>query len=109
MSSFSKTMSAHSQTNRERTPLNADGDFYVEAGTCLWCMAPDKEAPELMGFEKPEGCFFRRQPKAGEDIDHAINAVRASCVEALRYAGNDPTILERLRDCGCGHLCDARS
>ena len=72
-------------------------------------MAPENEAPELMGFEKPDGCFFRRQPETAQELSDAINAVRVSCVEALHYAGNDPTILERLRACGCGHLCDAFS
>jgi hypothetical protein len=102
-------MSVPSEPKRERTPLNADGDFYVEAGTCLWCMAPENEAPELMGFEKPDGCFFRRQPETSSEIVHAINAVHYSCVQALRYAGDDPTIIERLRSCGCDHLCDALS
>jgi hypothetical protein len=102
-------MSSHSKNNRERTPLNAEGDFYVEEGTCLWCMAPESEAPELMGFAKPDGCFFRRQPETAAEIDHAINAVRVSCVEALRYAGRDATLLEGLRARGCGHLCDALS
>src|SRR5687768_1411600 len=102
-------MSAHSQNKRERTPLNAVGDFYVEEGICLWCMAPENDAPELMGFEKRDGCFFRRQPETAAEIQHAINAVHVSCVQALRYAGNDATIIDRLRACGCGHLCDARS
>jgi hypothetical protein len=102
-------MSSHSKRNHERTPLNSEGDFYVEEGTCLWCMAPESEAPELMGFAKPDGCFFRRQSGTADEIDHAINAVRVSCVEALRYAGRDATILERLRVRGCGHLCDALS
>jgi hypothetical protein len=102
-------MSSDSQSKSGRTPLNSDGDFYVEEGTCLWCMAPENEAPELIGFEKPDGCFFRRQPETSNEIDHAINAVRASCVEALHYAGHDVNLLERLRARGCGHLCDALS
>ena len=102
-------MSLASQPKRDRTPLNADGDFYVEAGTCLWCMAPENQAPELMGFEKPNGCFFQRQPETSDEIEHTINAVHFSCVQALRYAGNDATIIERLRACGCEHLCDTLS
>jgi len=100
-------MSLASKPKRERTPLNAEGDFYVEAETCLYCMAPENQAPELMGFEEPNGCFFRRQPQTKEEIQHAVNAVHFSCVQALRYAGNDSTIIDRLRTCGCGHLCDA--
>jgi len=102
-------MTSRSKQNHERTPLNAEGDFYVEADTCLWCMAPENQAPELMGFEEPNGCFFRRQPQTPTEIEHAVNAVHFSCVQALRYAGNDSTIIDRLRACGCEHLCDARS
>jgi hypothetical protein len=102
-------MSAASQPKREPTPPNSAGDFYVEEGTCLWCMAPEHAAPELMGFDKRHGCFFRRQPQTADEFDHAINAVHVSCVEALHYAGNDPAIIDRLRSRGCGHLCDAVS
>jgi hypothetical protein len=70
-------------------------------------MAPESDAPELMGFAKPDGWFFPRQPETPGELDHAINAVRVSCVEALRYAGRDTTVLERLHERGCGHLCDA--
>src|SRR6185295_12713942 len=31
----SKSMNSDAGTKRERTPQNADGDFYVEEGTCL--------------------------------------------------------------------------
>jgi len=100
-------MSVASEPKRKRMPLNADGDFYVEAETCLRCLAPENQAPELMGFEEPNGCFFRRQPETSSEVEHAINAVHYSCVQALRYAGDDPSIIERLRSCGCEHLCDA--
>lgn len=90
----------------EPMPLNSDGDFYVEHGTCLWCMAPESQAPELMGFKEPDGCYFRRQPQSPEEVDHAIKAIHYSCVQALHYAGKDPEIIRRLRECGCGHLCD---
>lgn len=72
-------------------------------------MAPENEAPELMDFEKPEGCFFRRQPETSDEIEHAVNAARISCVQALRHAGRDPAIIERLRADECEHLCDALS
>jgi len=102
-------MSLASPPKGERTPLNAEGDFYVEADTCLWCMAPENQAPELMGFEQSDGCFFRRQPETPDETTHAINAIHYSCVQALRYAGKDATIIARLRACGCEHLCDTRS
>lgn len=94
---------------RERTPLNAEGDFYVEKDTCITCAAPEHEAPELMSHDEETGCYFKRQPETPEELEHAIEAVWVSCVEALRYAGNDPAILERLRAKGCKSQCDALS
>lgn len=96
-------------SNRERTPLNAKGDFYVEKDTCLICLAPESEAPELMGYDEETGCYFKRQPRTPEELGHAIEAVWVSCVAALRYAGDDPVILERLRAKGCEAQCDALS
>jgi hypothetical protein len=93
----------------ERTPLNAEGDFYVVKDCCITCMTPHHEAPELMGMDEATGCYFRRQPQTAEEIGHAIEAVRVSCVEALRYAGNDPKILERLRAKGCKSQSDVLS
>ena len=93
----------------ERTPLNAKGDFYVEKDTCLICMAPESEAPELMGYDSETGCYFKRQPETPEELSHAIEAVRVSCVEALRYAGNDPASLKRLQLKGCETRCDVLS
>ena len=98
-----------SETKFERTPLNAEGDFYVEKDTCLTCMAPHLEAPELLGLDEATGCYFRRQPQSPEELEHAIEAVSVSCVEALRYAGDDPEILERLRAKGCKSQSDVLS
>jgi len=93
--------------SNERTPLNAEGDFYVVKDMCITCLAPEHEAPELMGLDEATGCYFRRQPQTREELEHAIEAVHASCVAALRYAGSDPEILERLRAKGEKAQCDA--
>lgn len=94
---------------RERTPPNAEGDFYVQEGTCLNCMAPHHEAPELMGHDGETGCYFKRQPATPGETKHAVKAVRVSCVEALRYGGRNPLVLARLWAKRCGHLCDVLS
>ena len=94
---------------RERAPLNAEGDFYVEKDLCLACMAPEYEAPELMGYDEQTFCHFKRQPATPEELDHAIEAVCVSCIAALRYAGTDPRILERLRSKGAEAQCDVLS
>ncbi len=96
-------------STRERTPMNAEGDFYVEKDMCLACMAPEYEAPELMGFDEQTFCYFKRQPETPEELEHAIEAVCVSCIAALRYAGNDPAIVERLRGKGAEAECDALS
>ena len=77
-------------------PLNAPGDFYVEAGMCIACEAPEHEAPELMAHDETNHCFFRRQPTTPIELEHAIQAVCVSCCEAVRYGGSDPAILSRL-------------
>ena len=95
----------------DRHPDNAAGDFYVECDSCISCEAPYHEAPELMGCPGSSGnnygCFFRRQPSTPEEVDRACSAVMVSCVEAVRYAGNDPEILRTLYDRGAYASCDA--
>lgn len=93
----------------ERIPLNTEGDFYVVKETCLTCLAPHHEAPELLGLDEETGCYFRRQPQTAEEMEHAVEAVRVSCVEALRYSGKDPLVLERLRAKGCQAQSDRLS
>ncbi|HEX8457060.1 MAG TPA: hypothetical protein VF656_07175 [Pyrinomonadaceae bacterium] len=94
---------------QERAPLNAEGDFYVEKDMCLACMAPEDEAPELMAFDEETFCYFKRQPETPAELEHAIAAICVSCIAALRYAGSDPVILERLKAKGAAAECDALS
>lgn len=95
----------------ERHPDNAAGDFYVECDSCIACEAPYHAAPELIGRSgssaKNQGCFFRKQPTTADQIDRACNAVVVSCVQAVRYAGNDPEIRRTLYDRGAYASCDA--
>jgi len=57
--------------------------------------------------EDQDHCFFLRQPRTPAELDQAILAMEGSEVCALRYRGNDPKILERLRKLGLGDRCDA--
>jgi hypothetical protein len=98
---------------RDRYDENAPGPFYVEKDMCIICMAPEAAAPELMGFfEDTSGshrrshCYFQRQPSTAEEVDHALEAIRVACCGALRYAGEDPLILARLRETGHNRQCD---
>lgn len=94
-----------------RYPLNVAGDFYVVDGWCIACGAPEREAPDLManssipGLPIIEHCHFVKQPVTPDEIERACNAILVSCCQAVRYAGSDPAILDRLnRDPGC---CDS--
>jgi hypothetical protein len=86
-------------------PLNAPGDFVVCDGQCLTCMAPEHEAPDLMGFFKdPDGsnalshCYFARQPSTPDEIHRALRAVIVACCGAVEYRGSDPRIRARLHE-----------
>jgi hypothetical protein len=64
-------------------------------------MAPEGEAPDLMGFdEAARSCYFRRQPTTPDEFDRAIRAVCASCCSAVRYRGQDPDVQRRLIELG---------
>jgi hypothetical protein len=100
-------MSKTKPATRERYSQNAAGDFYVEKDLCLQCMAPEVEAPELMGFDKKSGnCYFKKQPATPEELEHAIAAVSVSEIQGLRYAGNNQYVLRRLRELGASDCCD---
>jgi hypothetical protein len=101
------TPSNPNQSKYKPYPLNAPGPFYVDDGSCLSCMAPHQEAPELMGYDEKVGhCYFQRQPASKEEITHALRALWSSEVLCLRYAGNDSDILRRLANGGMSELCD---
>ncbi len=91
-------------------PDNVPGPFYTE-DACLFCGAPEAAAPELIGWTNysKEGmnCIFVKQPESPEEVEKAINAMSVSCVANLRYRGNDPVILEKLKAMGNGDICDA--
>ena len=87
--------------NRKRHPLNVEGDFFVEYDMCLACDAPYSEAPKLMEYDKNMHCYFKRQPQTPKEFEHAINAVRVSCIEAVAYGGNDPEILNKVKTTPC--------
>jgi hypothetical protein len=79
-------------------------------------MAPEHEAPDLMGFfdgsEANAGsshCYFKKQPTTPEETERAINAMRVACCGALRYGGGDQRLIDRLFAAGIDSDCiDAR-
>jgi hypothetical protein len=98
----------------DRFPKNVPGPFYtlgdkgedgVWCGRCLCCGLPENEAPTLLAplSDSNDDTYFVQQPQTDQEIDAACWAVEVCCVNALRYGGRDPKILDRLRKTGC---CD---
>jgi hypothetical protein len=88
---------------------NAPGPFYVEDGCCIACDAPRSEAPDLMGTDDGQGgyhCYFKKQPATAGETERAVQACRVSCTQAVRYSGNDPAILNRLRELNSAESSD---
>src|SRR5262245_57769986 len=94
--------------NYSRHPKNASGPFYVLNDQCIASGAPEAEAPDLMAHSDHPfyHCYFSRQPSTPAELERAMSAVIVSCSNALRYAGEDPLVLERLRRMAMAHCCD---
>gem|GEM_PF-4238285 len=97
--------------NPRRFPKNVEGPFYTTGcisksdngdpewcGDCLWCGAPEAEAPTLLAplDDSNLDTYFVRQPESSEEVDQAINAMKVCCVDALRYGGRDKKIISKL-------------
>ncbi len=87
-------------------PKNAPGPFYVENQECMICGVPHTVAPDLMAWDtdaenRPEHCYFKKQPTTPEEFSQAIEAIKSSCCGALSYKGSDPEIIKQLRKAGC--------
>jgi hypothetical protein len=84
---------------KQRFPKNVPGPFYVGNDECIICLAPEHEAPDLMGFdEEAKHCYFKKQPATPEELDRAARAVWVSCCGAVRYSGSDPVVLKRIAE-----------
>jgi len=92
---------------------NALGPFYVEKDYCITCRLPEHEAPDLMGFHDSDSdsnaeshCYFKKQPATPEELQRAIAAVCACCCGALRYAGSEVPVLQKISEAGLKSQCD---
>jgi hypothetical protein len=94
-------------TERQRTPSNVPGPFYVAKDECITCGAPEADAPSLIRHDEEHGsCYFYRQPENADDTYHALRAMAVCCVSAVRYAGTDPVILQRAAAVSATDQCD---
>jgi hypothetical protein len=88
-----------SEKPKERFPKNVEGPFFVANGECITCMAPEQEAPDLMGFDQgAHHCYFKKQPSTPDELERAIRAGWSSCCGALYYSGSDPAVPRRLAE-----------
>ena len=97
----------------ETEPGGETGTFYVIKDRCLVCALPVNTAPHLFHFlkypDKPacsRSCCFLKQPVTLEEVGLAVEAAIGSCVDAVRYCGDNPEVLRIFREQGGAHLCD---
>ncbi|THU31579.1 ferredoxin [Niastella caeni] len=96
-------------SNYDRHPFNK-GDFYINNGVCIACGAPEAEAQDIIEHSKSDNhCYFKKQPVTEDEIDQAIKAMMVSCINALRYGGQDEIIIKRLYQNGMEDLCDNKA
>jgi hypothetical protein len=93
-----------------RDPRNAPGPFYTVKGLCLACGLPESEARDLLAELNSSNwdTYFTKQPSTPEEIERACKAMEACCVRALRYGGDDPAIIDRLKKT-CSDCCDRKA
>ncbi len=98
-----------------RFEKNAPGDFYIEKDCCITCGVMHDEAPGLISWHdfgpNEQGyvsshCYVVRQPSTPDEIAWMLNAMNAADVDCLRYAGEDPDIIQRISDIGLAESCD---
>lgn len=77
----------------------------------MTCGYPHVLALDLIAWDTDtEGCeshcYFKKQPETPQEIDQAVDAINGSCCGAVRYAGSDPEIIQKLKDVGCEDAID---
>lgn len=92
-------------------PKNAPGPFYVVNSECMTCGYPHVLALDLIAWDtdaegRESHCYFKKQPETPQEIDQAVDAINGSCCGAVRYAGSDPEIIQKLNDVGCEDAID---
>lgn len=86
---------------------NAPGDFYVENECCTSCEIPFQEAPGNFQYDDDGSCFVCKQPTTLDEVSRMINALHASEMKCIRYAGTEPNTLQGLVAIGEREQCDA--
>jgi len=90
-----------------RYHLNVVGPFYVAHDCCTTCGVPEALAPSLFGSDDAQ-CFVRKQPDAPGELAQMLETLRVQELGCIRYAGEDPNILETIRSWDDLPIVDAR-
>ena len=94
----------------DAVPDNPPGPFYVIRDQCVACGLPPECAPSNITWHGCDACSnhcrVERQPKTESELDQVIESALGSCIEAIRYCGTDPEILQRFREADLERLCD---
>lgn len=77
----------------------------------MTCGYPHVLALDLIAWDtdaegRESHCYFKKQPETPQEIDQAVDAINGSCCGAVRYAGSDPEIIQKLNDVGCEDAID---
>ena len=79
-------------------PENVPGDFYVAKDCCTMCDMPFVVAKDLFGKAGEDHCYVKKQPTTADELRRMIDAAESADLGCIRYKGNDPKILQRLKD-----------
>lgn len=67
-------------------------------------------APNLFSddFENDEGygCWVSQQPRRTSEISRMLDVMAAQDIGCIRYAGDDPSVIEELGERGESNQCD---
>lgn len=87
------------------------GKFYILEDICTGCSIAPEVAPNCIkflhnaskeSFSAP--CSVVKQPDSEYELEQIITAMKFSCVESVRYSGEDPIVLKKLEENHLTHL-----
>jgi len=68
------------------------------------------EAPQLFRYSEPTEdmhCYVAKQPASADELTDMLTVISCAEFRRVRYRGNAPDILRRLKDSGNDDCCDA--
>jgi ribosomal protein S18 acetylase RimI-like enzyme len=85
----------------------APAGFHVEPDCCTRCGVPEHVAPTLFAFVPDStGCHLVRQPQTDRELEQMVEVLHAQDLGCIRYRGNAPDVLARIRKRGLDEYID---